>query len=86
MKTAKAFSQIRDIATGKVEGKGRGGVCSVVGVTRGLEPAISRLWGKGVSTRLVRIDPSINNLGMVLSDATHATILRLKVPETYGTH
>ena len=55
--------QIRDIASGKVEveveGIGRGGVCSVAGVTncRGLEPAISRLWGKkGVYTTLVRMD------------------------------
>ena len=37
---------------------------------RGLEPAISRLRGKGVSTRLVRMDQFIHNLELVPCDST----------------
>ena len=34
---------------------------------------ISRLWGKSVTARLVRMDHFIHNLGLVLSDFTGAT-------------
>ena len=42
------------------------------GVTtcRVLEPAIFRLWGKGVSTRPVRMDQFTHNLRLVLCDST----------------
>ena len=58
------MGQIRDRA---IRDWGRG-VYSVDGVIkcRGLEPAIYRLWGKGVSARLVRMDQFINNLGLDL--------------------
>ena len=42
-------------------------------VYRELEPATSRLWGKGVSTRLVRMDQFMHNLGLVLCNSTDAT-------------
>ena len=47
------------------------------GVTkcRGLEPAICRLWGKGVSITLASMEQFLYNLGMVLCDSTSATNL-----------
>ena len=45
---------------------------------RGLEPAIFRLRGKGVSITLARMDQFIYNLGVVLSDSTGATGLPRK--------
>ena len=41
---------------------------------RGLEPAISRLWGKGISITLARMGRSAFNLGVVLCDYTGATV------------
>ena len=63
----KASSQIRDRVAGRGRGGGRGAVCSC-GVTncRGLEPVITRLWGKGVSITLARMDQFIYNLGLDL--------------------
>ena len=45
---------------------------------RGLEPAIFRLWGKGVSITLARMDQFIYNLGLVLCNSTGATGLPRK--------
>ena len=62
LREVKASSQICDSVAGRGRGGGRGAACSYhVGVTncRRLEPAISRLWGKCVSTRLVRMDQFI---------------------------
>ena len=41
---------------------------------RGLEPAIFRLRGKGVSIMLARMDQFIGNLGMVLCNSTGAIV------------
>ena len=41
--------------------------------SRGLIPANFRLWGKGASARLVRMDQFIFNLGLVLCNSTGAT-------------
>ena len=43
-------------------------------ICRGLEPAIFRLRGKGVSITLARMNQFIYNLGVVLSNSTGATI------------
>ena len=45
---------------------------------RGLEPAIFRLRGKGVSITLARMDQFIYNLGLVLCNSTGATGLPRK--------
>ena len=41
---------------------------------KGLEPAIFRLRGKGVTITLARMDQFMYNLGLVLCDSTGATI------------
>ena len=53
---------------------------------RGFKPAISRLWEKGVSTRLVRMDLFIHNLELVLCDYTQALqdVKMLKGEKTDG--
>ena len=76
LRTEETFGQIRDRATDRGGGGGERGVCSGVGVTncRGFEPEIFRLRGKGVSTKLVRMDQFIHNLGLVLCDSTGVTV------------
>ena len=81
-RTAKAFCQIHDIATGEVEGeRERRCVFSCQGSqnSRELEPAIFRLWGKGVSITLARLDQFSHNLGVVSCDSTGATLLHITV-------
>ena len=72
LRGGKASCQVRDRVMRRGGGKesegGEGAGCSIVGVTncRGLEPAITRLWGKGVSITLARMDQFNYNLGLDL--------------------
>ena len=84
----KASSQIRDRVAGRGRGGGRGAVCSC-GVTncKGLEPAISWLWGKVVSITLAKMEYIYiqSGSGIITLQALHFELYFLFYLKSYST-
>ena len=73
---ARYVTVMREGGRGKVGGKRKRLCGQLTGspICRGLKPATFKLWGKGVSITLARMDQFIYNLGLALCNSTGATI------------